>query len=370
MQLNRVEALHKIDDAINSSLDLEITTSILVEQVMNQLKVDAAAILLLNPVSETLEYINGRGFTTAALQHIRLPLGQGLAGRAAQDRQIVHIDDLSTHKEFFVASRLLKEEQFIEYYGVPLISKGNVKGLLEIFHRSRLKTNDSWFDFMETLAGQAAIAVDNIQLFDNLQTSNNELIMAYDATIEGWSRAMDLRDKETEGHTERVTAITVRLAKSLGIQGEELAHIRRGALLHDIGKMGIPDSILLKPGPLTDEEWIIMRRHPDYAFELISPITFLKPALDIPYCHHEKWDGSGYPRGLKGDQIPLSARLFAVADVWDALTSHRPYRVAWPESQTIEYIHTQSGKHFDPRAVEVFMANFRPKESLFDSPVL
>ncbi len=358
MQLNRVEALHTIDDAINASLDLEITTSILVEQVKSQLKVDAAAILLLNPVSETFEYINGCGFNTNALQITRLPLG-----RAALDRQIVHIEDLSSYNEFIAASRLLEEEQFIEYYGVPLISKGNVKGLLEIFHRSRLKTNASWFEFLETLAGQAAIAVDNIQLFENLQTSNNELIMAYDATIEGWSRAMDLRDKETEGHTERVTAITVRLAKSLGIQGEELTHIRRGALLHDIGKMGIPDSILLKPGPLTDEEWGIMRRHPDYAYELISPIAFLKPALDIPYCHHEKWDGSGYPRGLKGDQIPLSARLFAVADVWDALTSHRPYREAWPERQTLDYLRAQSGKHFDPRAVEVFLANFRPKES-------
>jgi putative two-component system response regulator len=189
----------------------------------------------------------------------------------------------------------------------------------------------------------------------NLEQAHAELKSAYDATIEGWSRALDLRDEETEGHTQRVSELTVQLARAMGLPDSDLTHIRRGGLLHDIGKMGIPDSILLKPGQLNDEEWKIMKKHPTFAFEMLSPITYLGPALDIPYCHHEKWDGSGYPRGLKGEEIPLAARLFAIVDVWDALTNDRPYRKAWSKDKTIEYIKEQSGKHFEPVVVEAFL---------------
>jgi putative nucleotidyltransferase with HDIG domain len=182
-----------------------------------------------------------------------------------------------------------------------------------------------------------------------------DLARAYDAGLDGWSRALDLRDKETEGHTQRVAEMSLRLARAMGVPEDDLVHIRRGALLHDIGKMGIPDNILFKPGPLTEEEWVVMRRHPVYAYNLLSPITYLSRALDVPYCHHEKWDGTGYPRGLRGEQIPLSARIFAVADVWDALRSDRPYRAAWPNDRARAYIREQAGKHFDPRVVEVFL---------------
>jgi putative nucleotidyltransferase with HDIG domain len=205
------------------------------------------------------------------------------------------------------------------------------------------------------LAAQAAIAIDNFTLFHNLQRSNLDLVRAYDTTIEGWSRALDLRDQETEGHTQRVTEMTLRLARVSGVDEAALVHIRRGALLHDIGKMGIPDAILLKPGPLTDEEWAIMRMHPTYAYEMLSPIDYLQPALEIPYCHHEKWDGSGYPRRLKSERIPFSARLFAVVDVWDALRSDRPYRTSWSREKAREHILTQKGIHFDPHAVGLFM---------------
>ncbi|MCX6064683.1 MAG: PAS domain-containing protein, partial [Chloroflexi bacterium] len=181
------------------------------------------------------------------------------------------------------------------------------------------------------------------------------LLTAYDATIRGWSRAMDLRDQETEDHTQRVTELTEKLARSLNLPEEDIIQIRRGALLHDIGKLGIPDGILLKPGKLTKEEWVIMQQHPQYAYDMLSPITYLHPALDIPYCHHEKWDGSGYPRGLSGEQIPLAARLFAVVDVWDALRSNRPYRQAWSKEKVLEYISSLSGTHFDPMAVELFL---------------
>ena len=185
--------------------------------------------------------------------------------------------------------------------------------------------------------------------------SNVELTLAYNDTIEGWSHALDLRDKETEGHSLRVTDKTLLLARSFGLREDELANIRWGALLHDMGKMGIPDGILLKPGPLTDEEWVVMKKHPSLAYEMLSPIRYLRQALDIPYCHHEKWDGTGYPRGLKGEQIPLAARIFAVADVWDALTSDRPYRKAWSEEKTIEHIQSGSGAHFDPQVVQTFL---------------
>ena len=200
--------------------------------------------------------------------------------------------------------------------------------MLEIFHRAPLNPDEEWLSLLEAVATQVAIAIDNAVLFADLQRSNLELALAYDTTLEGWSSALDLRDKETEGHTRRVTEMSVDLARAMGVSDAELVHIRRGALLHDIGKMGIPDSVLLKPGPLTEEEWKIMRKHPVYANELLSPIAYLRPALDIPYCHHEKWDGTGYPRGLKGEQIPLAARIFAVVDVWDALRSDRPYRGA------------------------------------------
>jgi len=188
----------------------------------------------------------------------------------------------------------------------------------------------------------------------NLEQAHLQLLAAYDATIEGWSRAMDLRDKETEGHTQRVTVLSENLAKLAGIKEEELIFVRRGALLHDIGKLGVPDAILLKTDKLTDEEWDIMRKHPQYAYDMIYPIEYLRPALDIPFCHHEKWDGSGYPRGLKGEEIPLAARIFAIVDVWDALTSDRPYRPAWNKEKTLKHINEQSGKHFDPHIVELF----------------
>jgi putative nucleotidyltransferase with HDIG domain len=201
-----------------------------------------------------------------------------------------------------------------------------------------------------------AIAIDNAELVANLQQSNDELTMAYDATIEGWARALELRDAETEGHSRRVTDLTLQLARHMGLSDDDLVHIRRGAILHDIGKMAIPDRILLKPGPLTAEEWEIMRKHPTYAYEWLAPIRYLRPALDIPHYHHERWDGSGYPRGLRGQQIPLSARIFAVVDVWDALCSDRPYRAAWPYEKVRAHLRQQSGVHFDPQIVEIFLA--------------
>jgi putative two-component system response regulator len=188
-----------------------------------------------------------------------------------------------------------------------------------------------------------------------LKALNEELLIAYNKTIEGWSQALDLRDKETEGHTQRVTNLAIKFAKAIGFSDVDLEHVRRGALLHDVGKLGIPDAILHKPGKLTEEEWQIMRMHPIYAYQWLSSINFLEPALNIPYAHHEKWDGTGYPRGLKGEEIPIVARLFAFVDVWDALRSDRPYRNAVPKAEVLEYIHSQTGSHFDPALTAIFI---------------
>jgi len=354
-RLEQLQALHSIDLAINASADLRVTLGVLVKQVTSQLKVDAASVLLLNPHAQTLEYAAGCGFHTSLAQTARMRLGESYAGRAALERRAVRVDDPAQIQESPNFAALWAGERFAAYYGVPLIAKGQIIGVLQVFHRARLDPDPEWVEFFETLAQQAAIAIDNTQLFDSLQRSNAELSLAYDVTIEGWSHALDLRDKETEGHSLRVTEMTLLLARAMGISEAEIVHIRRGALLHDIGKMGVPDSILLKPDKLTDDEWVIIQLHPKYAFDMLSPIAYLKPALDIPFCHHEKWDGTGYPRGLKDEQIPLAARLFAVVDVWDALRSDRPYRAAWPEEQALEHIKTGSGAHFDPKVVELFI---------------
>jgi HD-GYP domain-containing protein (c-di-GMP phosphodiesterase class II) len=251
--------------------------------------------------------------------------------------------------------RYLEGENFVSYHAMPLIAKGQVQGVLEIFRRTPLPVDQEWITFFEMVAGQTAIAIDNGHLFENLQQSNLELTLAYDATIQGWSQALELRDEETEGHTRRVTELTLRLIHAMGIADVETEHIRRGSLLHDIGKIAVPDSILLKSGPLNEVEWSVMRQHPQYAYNMLAPITYLAPAIHIPWCHHEKWDGSGYPRGIKGDAIPMAARIFAIADVFDALTSNRPYRLAWTREKAMEYIQEQSGKQFDPRVVVAFM---------------
>ncbi|HLB47925.1 MAG TPA: PAS domain S-box protein [Anaerolineales bacterium] len=354
-RLDRLQALRAIDSTITASLDIRITLNTVLDQTMAQLGVDAADVLLLRPHMQILEYVAGRGFHTRAIERSALRVGEGLAGRAALERRHMSVANLGESGSVFKRSALLAEEGFVAHHAVPIIAKGGVKGVLEVFHRAPLAADHEWVEFIETLAGQAAIAIENGTLFNDLQRSNVELALAYGTTLEGWSRALDLRDQETEGHTQRVTEMTLRLGRAMGLSENELVHMRRGALLHDIGKMGVPDSILRKPGPLSDEEWVIMRKHPAYAYNMLLPIAYLRPALDIPYSHHERWDGSGYPQGLKGLEIPLAARIFAVADVWDALRSDRPYRAAWPEAQVREYVINESGRLFDSQVVEVFL---------------
>jgi putative nucleotidyltransferase with HDIG domain len=286
------------------------------------------------------------------------------------ERRLQQIPNLAAAIPEFTRARLLQPESFIQYFSVPLLARGQVSGVLELYHRHDLRRNEDWFEFLNTLAGQVAIAIESIRLFESLERSNVELALAYDATIEGWSRALDLRDKETEGHSQRVTDMTMQLARSLGLSERELVYVRRGALLHDIGKMGVPDSILLKEGPLTESEWISMKRHPALAYEMLSPIRYMRPALDIPYCHHEKWDGTGYPRQLRGEQIPVAARLFAIVDVWDALRSDRTYRKAWAEEKVIAHIRELKGTHFEPAMVDAFLELLASNEREGSTPLL
>ena len=349
-----------IDETISASLDLgEIAETVLLE-LKKQLHADAVQFMRYKPENSGLISVKRIGFKPASFwgkaeRFSNIFLGEGLSGRAAKSMELTHMEDLDWSKQQFKLDIQLADEKFVEYYGIPLIVKGNLKGLLELYNCKQVVTNDSWFDYLKTAASQAAIAVENTEMFTELGNSIQELRKAYDENIRGWSHALDLRDKETEGHTLRVEQISGLLASRLGVSGDDLMYLRWGALLHDIGKMGIPDQILLKPGPLTDEEWRIMRTHPVKAYELLAPISFLKPALDIPHYHHEKWDGSGYPQALKGEQIPLAARIFAVADVWDALCSDRPYRPAWAQDKAIAYIREQAGSHFDPDIVEAFL---------------
>ncbi len=364
-QLNQLKALHTIDRAITTNLELESTLNTLLNQITSLLRVDAAAFLLLekNVKDPLLFYAASSGFRTALLAETRFHLGDELAGKVAANRQLVALLDLRRNGRLpRLSKRLMSAEGFVGYVGVPLLAHGQVKGVLELFHRQPLKPDEAWWDLLDALSQQSAIAIDNISLFEGLRASNLELYSAYEATLRGWAKALELRDKETQGHSERVTALTMKLAETLGVSAEERLHIQRGTMLHDIGKMGIPDSILQKPGPLDEGEWVIMRQHPVFAYDLLAPIKFLEKALEIPYCHHERWDGSGYPRGLKGEEIPLAARIFAVVDVYDALLSNRPYRPAWSQEEVHAYLREQSGKYFDPRVVKAFLEMIEGQE--------
>jgi PAS domain S-box-containing protein len=360
-RLERISALRRIDLAISGSVDLRHTLDVVLAQVLDQLAVAAAAVLLVEVPGQSLGYAAGKGFRTGPMRPVRLPLLNSLAGRIALSRLASPVIDLTRAPEDFTRADFAADEGFVAYTAIPLIAKGRIRGLMEVFHRTALEPGPEWWSFFEALAGQAAIAIDSATLFEELQSSNQELALAYDATIEGWSRVLDLRDHETEGHSRRVTDMTLGLAHTFGMGSDQLVQVRRGALLHDIGKLGIPDGILLKPGPLSDSEWQTMRLHPRYAFEWLSPVRYLRPALEIPYCHHERWDGTGYPRGLKGEEIPLEARIFAAVDILDALSHDRPYRKAWPAAQVHSHLRSLAGTHLDRRVVEVLLETVVPE---------
>jgi PAS domain S-box-containing protein len=353
--VKKLSSLQRIEQVILENLSLPSTLDILVNNLVRELGVHAADILYFHPILKSLKFITQTGFRENILQHTDLEIGEGLAGQAAETKEMIQVLDLSIDGQNDSRSADFSSEDFVSYFAVPLHAKNRMVGVLEIFHREKLDPDQDWIDLLEMIAGLAALAIDNQNLHDDLARSRNKITLGFDAIIKGWAQAMELRGIESEGHWRRVEELTMKLAAKLGLEEDTLVDLQRGALLHDIGKMGIPDQILLKNGRLTKEERKQIGRHPLDAYELLHSIDGLQSALDIPLYHHERWDGNGYPHGIENEDIPLPARIFAVVDVWDALQTDRPYRKAFTRSEALLHMKKQSGKHFDPRVVKVFL---------------
>jgi HD-GYP domain-containing protein (c-di-GMP phosphodiesterase class II) len=352
-----LSTLLRVGSALASTLELSEVLQISIESATDLVHLDTGAIYILE--NETL-YL---GATTPKLppqypDELRLAQlnDHPHIKEAISTRAPVYLDDARTASLSPAEKIIVDSRHLVSILYFPLLLKEKaigafIVGTTRIIHQFTEKE----IDLCYILSFQVALAVANAQLYKNAQQAIVDLTQAYDATLEGWSRVLDMRDHVTDEHTHRVADLTVVLARRMGIPESELGHIRRGALLHDIGKMGIPDAILQKPDVLSDTEWAIMQTHPELAYKLLSNIDYLASAMDIPCCHHEKWDGTGYPRRLRGEDIPLAARIFAVVDVFDALTSSRPYRKAWKREDALAYIKEQSGKHFFPEAVKAFL---------------
>ena len=352
-QIRKLASLRHIDKAIGSSLDIDLTLRIVIDQVVQLLKVDAAAIYLLNPYMQELECRASHGLLAHDLLKRNIHLSEFPIGDVVMDRKTVHLtkDDLKQQAH----PRWSGFDEFHSLHITPLIVKGQVKGVLEVMTRQEHKTSPDWASFLETLAGQTAIAIDNAELYGQLQKANSDLALSFHSTLEYLARALELRNGEGEGHTRRAADLTLQIARSMGVHGNDMQNVYRGALMHDIGTLLLPENLMQKRGELTDEERQLIYQHPEHASTFFNTIAYLRPAMEIPYCHHERWDGSGYPRGLKGEEIPLSARIFAVVDVWDALRSDRPYRPAWNDADALEYIRDGAGALFDPQVVNIFL---------------
>jgi putative nucleotidyltransferase with HDIG domain len=355
LKQSQLGALMHVGRAINSSLGLKRVLEEVMDSLVALMRAERGFLMLRDPNTGELSVRTARGLDHVDLDEEEFKVSKTVIQRVAESGEPVLTTNAQEDPRF--DSRLsIMAYHLRSILCVPLKIKNALIGVVYVDNRERIGIfRDADLGLISAFADQAAVAIDGAQLFEKLQQSHRELENAYEATLAGWAKALELRDKETEGHTQRVTMLTERLARAMGVDDAAIVHIKRGALLHDIGKMGIPDNILLKNGPLTEEERLIVEKHPLHAYEMLSSIEFLLPALDIPYCHHEKWDGTGYPRGLKGEEIPFAARLFPVVDVWDALVSDRPYRNGLPPDEVRQRIKDEAGKHFDPRVVEAFM---------------
>lgn len=345
---DQLKRLVEISITLNSTLNLDKLLAFIIQTAAELLECEAVSILLYDNEKSNLFFAASSASDPIKLAEIPVPLSESLAGKIFLENNSLILNDVEKDPRHFALAAQHVNFHTRSLLGVPMRIQDQVTGVLEALNKKNGEFTLADEGILSIIASQAAVAIRNARLL-------KELEVAYDITLEGWSNLLDLRDEETEGHTLRVAQLTLQLARELEIGEEGLQHIRQGALLHDIGKMAIPDSILLKPGPLTKAEWEVMRQHPVYAYNFIAPITYLRPAIDIPYSHHEKLNGKGYPRGLKGDEIPFAARIFTVVDVWDALTANRPYRTAWPKDRTIKHIQKRVGTHFDPQVVKAFM---------------
>ncbi len=352
---SQLGALMGVGRAINSSLGLNRVLEEVMDKLIELMRAERGFLMLRESNGELAVRI-ARGLAHINLEEDAFKVSRTIVRKVTESGEPILTTNAQEDPRF-QAQMSIAALQLRSILCAPLKIKNELIGVIYVENRARSGMfQESELGMITAFADQAAVAIDNAQLFESLQASNQELQEAYQATLEGWVQALDMRDKETEGHTQRVTILTERLARAMGVEGVELINIIRGALLHDIGKMAIPDGILLKPGKLTDAERALVQKHPQYAYDMLKRIDFLLPAIDIPYCHHEKWDGTGYPRGLKGEEIPFAARIFPVIDVWDALISDRPYREGLPQDEVKEHIKADSGKHFDPRVVAAFLA--------------
>jgi len=347
---NELQAIATLSAALRAAQTRAEMLPVIVEQLISLLNCEAVTVEIIDPLT-------GDSVTEAAfgiwkpLIGVRQERGTGINAIISQTRQPWCTNDLNQTANF--AHPEFAHKGINGCIGAPLIAQDNLIGFVWMGRHHEVANPE--VRLLSSIADITANAIYRATLHEQAQKDAADLTLAYDTTLEGWVQALELRDHETEGHTRRVVEMTIDLARSMAVSEDEVTAIRRGALLHDIGKMGIPDSVLLKPGTLNEREWEIMRQHPDYAYRLLTPIEYLRPVLDIPYCHHERWDGTGYPRGLKNEEIPLAARIFAVVDVWDALTTDRPYRLAWSKEKAIKHISEQCNKHFDPAVVEAFL---------------
>ena len=346
---HELEVIATLSAALRTAPTRAEMLPVILDQVLDLHDVQGETLAIRNLATGEITTELGRG-QWANLTGVQLSPDKSVTGRVIVTGQRYVTTDVR-HDSLFAHPDLISDLDCAAC--VPLTVQGQAIGALWVGRRTPIREEE--VRLLTSIADIAANAIHRATLHEQTQKHAADLAQAYDTTLEGWAHALELRDQETEGHTRRVAQMTIDLARAMGVGEAEMEDIRRGALLHDIGKMGVPDSVLLKPGTFNEREWEIMKRHPEYAREMLTPIDYLRQALNIPYCHHEKWDGTGYPRGLQGEQIPLAARIFAIADVRDALTSNRPYRAAWSEEDAVKYIREQSGKHFDPRVVEAFL---------------
>jgi GAF domain-containing protein len=352
-RINELEAVNTISRSVRQAQSLNEMLSILLEETLRVLGTEAGMIWLFEPHKSKLVSIVARGWCQFFENEQDLP-GEGIAAKVFSNGEPYVSHEFLRDQE----TQGTTDQRIPAGWGgacLPIQTVNGTVGVIIVSVRLPREIRAEEFQLLTTLSEIAGNAAHRMQLHEDTRRQADELALAYDTTLEGWARALELRDKETEGHSRRVVELTESLARAFGFPDEEIVHLRRGVLLHDIGKMGVPDHILLKQGPLTEEEWKIMKQHPQFAYDMISRIDFLHPVVEIPYCHHERWDGTGYPHGLKGEEIPIEARIFAVVDVWDALCSDRPYRQSWSKDEAKNYIQSQAGFAFDPKIVDVFL---------------
>lgn len=372
-RLARLTLLYEVGQSLATLVDLPELLNRIVTAAADVMAARASSLMLVEPDGQHLTFEVAFGEKGGVLKGMRLPIdGESVAGRVARSGQPLIVDDVRQIDFFSGQVDRTTNFETRAILCVPLRGQSGILGVIEVLN----KTSGAPFSpddvaLLTALAGSAAAAIENVRLYEEtrrlyeeqrrraeqLAAMVDELQRTYSGTMHAMSALLDARDASTEGHSRRVVYFTLALAGALGLTDREQRQIiEHGALLHDVGKIGVPDAVLLKPGALTADEWAQMRKHPEIGYGMLKDIDFLRGALPIIRHHHERWDGKGYPDGLAGEAIPLEARLFAIADTFDALTSERPYKVAFSYEAAAAQICAERGSHFDPQAVDAFLS--------------